>query len=193
MPKPDKLDYAVSIALCIVLLIVIPILVGQATTPYIDGKPMLLNATVLQEQQYIAEARKAIALCADAHKYLATLPPAEQAIAASATLQNHVDTTDRAWTEWEAHTPPGRFSTLHGQVLSLIKLYRYLVGEAWSYYGDLDATHLAEVRRGLEEGGSEQERLSRLFDALDFQAAPKQTSPLTQDRSQPQSELEEWQ
>lgn len=193
MPKPDKLDYAVSIMLCIVLLVVTPILVGRAATPHIDGKPMLLNATVLQEQQYIAEARRVIALCADVHDYLAALPPAEQAITASATLQKHVDATDRAWSEWEARTSPGRFTTLHDQVLSLVKLYRYLAGEAWAYYGDLNGSHLAEVQRGLVEGTSEQERLSRLFDAFDFQPAFKRkTAEKSQDPSLPRSQLEEW-
>jgi len=194
VPKPDKLDYAISIILGLLLLVVAPVLVGRAATPHVDGEPILLNATVLQEQQYIADARDMIALCAGAHADLDALPSATQAAAASAALQRHVDATDRAWSEWEGRAPPGRFATLHGQILSLIKLYRYLAGEAWSYYGDLDAAHLAEVQRGLGEGLRERERLTELLDALDFQsappkesAAPAQDSPFVE-----QPVVEEW-
>ena len=62
--------------------------------------------------------------------------------------------------------------TLHEKLLALVKLSRYLAGEAWAYYGDLDETHLSDVGRGLAEAARERERLEALLQALDFELIP---------------------
>jgi len=175
MPKPDALDCAVTALLAIGLLIVAPVVVGRAITPHVDGKPVLLSATILAEQRYIEATRAALSLCADVHAQLQDLPPAEQAFSASGELQKRVDATDRTWAELDETEPPGRFSALSEQTLALVKLYRYLAGEAWAYYGDLDDRHLLDVERGLAEAGQERARLEKLVDALDFGSAPIRT------------------
>jgi hypothetical protein len=172
MPKPDALDCAVTALLTIGLFVVAPMLVGRAMTPHIDGKPVLLNATILAEQRYVEAIRAALSLCTDVHAQLQDLPPAEQAFSASGELQKWVDATDRTWAELDETEPPGRFSALSEQTLALVKLYRYLAGEAWAYYGDLDDRHLLDVERGLAEAGKERARLEKLVDALDFGSAP---------------------
>jgi len=195
MPKPDALDYAVSVTLVIVLLVVVPVLVGRAMTPHLDGEPQLLNATILQEQQYIDEVQATLALCAEVHTYLQDLPPAEQALSASGELQKWVDATDQTWTELDETSPPGRFTALHDQVLALIKLYRYLSGEAWAYYGDLDKAHLEDVQQGLAEGSAEQARLGKLVKALDFQHALRhvqEPSARATPTALPELTLPEW-
>ncbi|MEJ2737955.1 MAG: hypothetical protein P8189_31110, partial [Anaerolineae bacterium] len=135
MPKPDALDYALSALLAVGLLIVAPVLVGRATTPHVDGEPVLLSATILEEQRYMEATRAALSLCADVHAQLQDLPPAEQAFSASGELQKWVDATDRTWADLDEAEPPGRFSALNEQTLALVKAYRYLAGEAWAYYG----------------------------------------------------------
>jgi hypothetical protein len=172
VPRPDAIDYVVSAVLLIVLLIVAPVLTGRALTPHVDGEPMVLNATILEEQRYIARTNEVLALCVDVHTQLEDLPPAEQALVASAALQKSVDATDEAWNELDEMEPPGRFVALHEQTLSLVKLYRYLVGEAWAYYGDMDDTHLVDVQQGLTEADEERTRLENLVRALDFESAP---------------------
>ena len=172
MPKPDALDVAVSAALLTLTMIVAPVLVGRSATPHVQGEPQRLHATILTEQRYIAQARQTLALCAGIEAYLSDLPPAEQAFDASVQLQDRVDAADRAWTVWEATAPPGRFSTLHEKLLALVNLSRYLAGEAWAYYGDLDEAHLADVGRGLAEAARERERLEALLQALDFEPPP---------------------
>jgi hypothetical protein len=172
MPKPDTLDCAVTALLAIGLLIVAPVLVGRAMTPHVDGEPVLLSATILEEQRYLEATRAALSLCARVHAQLQELPPAEQAFSASGELQKWVDATDRTWAELDGTEPPGRFSALSEQTLALVKLYRYLAGEAWAYYGDLDDRHLLDVERGLAEAGEERARLEKLVDALDFGSAP---------------------
>jgi hypothetical protein len=134
-------------------------------------------------------------LCAEVHTYLQDLPPPEQALSASGELQKWVDATDQTWTKLDEKSPPGRFTALHDQVLALIKLYRYLSGEAWAYYGDLDKAHLEDVQQGLAEGIAEQARLGKLVKALDFQHAPR---PVQEPRARatptalPELTLPEW-
>jgi len=196
VPKPDAFDYFVLATLAIILLIVSPVLVGRAVTPHIDGEPVVLNSTILEEQQYIARIREALSLCADVHSHLKDLPPAEQAFAASAGLQRWVDATDKTWAELDETEPPGRFVALHEQMLALVKLYRYLAGEAWAYYGDLDDKHLMDVERGLAEAGEERARLEKLVDALDFEGAPKRVrgknGSETEPTPMPEWSLPEW-
>jgi len=168
--KPDALDYAVLALLLVVLLIAMPIAVGRAWTPHRDGKPLLLHGNTVREMRYIAQARELLEVCRETHAKLEHLPRGDT-FSASAEMQALVERTDRAWTEWEQVTPPGRFAGLHEQLLALVKLYRYLAGEAWAYYGDLDETHLGEVERGLGEGKAETERLGELLDRLDFERA----------------------
>ena len=74
----------------------------------------------------------------------------------------------------EQAASPGRFAGLGEQFLALIKLYRYTSGEAWAYYGDLDAAHLSEVERGLNEGAAERARLGGLLERLDFRQSAAQ-------------------
>ena len=194
MPKPDALDVVISTVLLILTLVVAPALIGRTITPYLDGEPRLLNATILAERRYITQARATLTLCAGVEAYLWDLPPAEQAFDASVQLQERVDATDRAWSMWDGTQPPGRFSALHGRMLALVKVYRYLAGEAWAYYGDLDDAHLADVRGGLAEASGERERLEELLQALDLQSSP--AHPLGASlREGPQlsgSKLHEW-
>jgi hypothetical protein len=181
VPKPDALDYVTSALLATVVLVVAPVFLGRAATPHVVGEPMLLNGTILEEQRYIAKVRSALRLCGEAHLYLEDLPPAEQAFAASSGLQRWVDEMDKAWAGLDETEPPGRFSALHEQMLALVKLYRYLVGEAWAYYGDLDEAHLADVRQGMAEAGEERARLETLIDALDFEGAPRDSAQASEE------------
>jgi hypothetical protein len=176
MPKPDVLDVVVSVALVIALLVVAPVFLGRSVTPHVDGEPLLLSGTILDEQRYISKVRGVLQLCSEAQLYLEDLPPAEQAFAASAGLQRWVDEMDKAWAGLDETEAPGRFASLHEQMLALVKLYRYLVGEAWAYYGDLDETHLADVRQGLVESDAERTRLEILIDILDFEGASEDSA-----------------
>ena len=78
-------------------------------------------------------------------------------------------------------------------MLGLVKLYRYLAGEAWAYYGELDNAYLADVRGGLAEAAGERKRLAGLLQALDLRNSPDhplgeplEEGPQQQPSSQPQ-------
>ena len=174
MRRMDTLDKVVFSVATIVLLLIIPLLAGQAVTPWLDGQPLALNRRVLAEQSYIRQAREMLDLMAQAHLALENLDSVEaitggEAFAGAGRMQAWTEKLDRAFTEMDGLAPPGRFAAVHEQLLDLLTLYDLLAGEAWAYYGDLDEMHLTVVRLGLEEGQTGREQLDRLLTALDFQ------------------------
>lgn len=176
MPRPDWLDYTVGAILFTALFLALPVFAGRYLTPFRGGHPVRLSGSVLREMEYIARAREALAILADAHNALAGVRPvgsieAAEAFERSAEMERLVSELRQLQAKLEEAQPPGRFRGLHGELVKLARAYTALAENAWAYYGDLDPERLDILKRGLAEGYAELGRIQKLLAALDYERA----------------------
>ena len=195
--RMDWLDWLVLSLLAIVFLVIVPAVAGRAMSPYHSGRPVLLSASVITEQRYLDEvARPALELVRFAD---AVLDDALRDVGRGVMLSQHADrlrvVLDRLASlsaKMDRASPPVRFSTLHSRIADLVALYYALVGEALSYYGDMDESHWTAVLRGLDEGRPVLEMLIHLVDQVSLPVGPPKLPTTRREGPGPLQELGSW-
>lgn len=161
--------------------IVAPVAIGSRNTPWLGGRPALLNPQIRSEQAFVTAARKALTTIDETHRAASAITPvagSTESYSGSQRMQARVEAVEGMAAEWRRITPPGRFAGLHRRLGDALAAAQRVGTEAWAYYGDLNMAHLDAIKQALPAGETEQAQLVALLDAMDFASAPPPVAPI---------------
>lgn len=180
LPSFDALDRFLLALFLLLAGIAAPVVIGARNTPWLGGRPALLNPQIRSEQAFVATARKALTAIDETHRAVSAITPvagSTESYSGSQRMQTRVEVIESMVAEWRRITPPGRFAGMHRRLGDALAAAQRIATEAWAYYGDLNIAHLDVIKQALPAGETEQTQLVALLDAMDFASAPPSVTP----------------
>lgn len=190
LPNPDRLDRVALILILLALGAALPVFIGSRNTPWLGGRPALLNPGIRAEQAFVATARRALALLGETDQAVTGITPvsgASESYGGSQRMQERVEKIETMIAEWRTLTPPGRFAGLHKRLADALAVSQRMATEGWAYYGDLNPAHLSVLRQALPASQTERAQIMALLDAMDFEMAPPPAPLITAPQPAPRT------